>query len=59
MGEAIERMMIDNKIKANQEYFDNNPKSSIILFERELKEYVALNLRFRVKFMDICPNIEK
>lgn len=39
MGEAIERMMIDNKIKANQEYFDNNPKSSIILFERELKEY--------------------
>ena len=37
--QTIERIMIDNEIKANQEYFSNNPKSLIILFERELKEH--------------------
>lgn len=37
--QTIERIMVDNEIKANQEYFSNNPKSSIILFERELREY--------------------
>ena len=31
-------LMIENEKKANEKYFENNPDSLIILFERELKE---------------------